>query len=165
MTIEQYAENYSKLHPKIRTVFQSYFDIDLNSVKVRMIDKTTLFRNTIFVVADTIVIVRGKFNFEFKQEPFEKDGKLWHRVNGAVDLSTDTGLQTLGHEIKHCEQWRLTPRWKYWLLYLPGVINGYIKKKQYAHKFIWWEREAIAFQKTLKFSEQEKQLFKEMQKN
>ncbi len=165
MTAEQYAEQYGKLHVKIRSVFQPYFNIDLKSVKVKLIERTDLIDATIFVVADTIVVMRSTLNFSYTQESFEKDGKLWHRGNGALDLSTDAGIQILGHEIKHCEQWRLTPRWKYLLWYLPGVVRGWIAGQRYAHRFIRWEREAITFQKTIKLSDAEKQSFKDLQKN
>ncbi len=163
MTVERYLKQHGKLHPTIRKVLQPYFEIDLKSIKVQLIDHTDLIKVTIFVIADTIIVMRGILNFPYISESFDRDGELWHRSNGAVDLSTDAGLKTLGHEIKHCEQWRLTPRWKYWLWYLPGVIAGYIKDKQYAHRFIRWEREAITFQKTLTFSEEVRQRFKAMQ--
>lgn len=159
MTCEEFAIRHRVLHPTIRRVFQPYFKIELNTVQVRVV-LTIPYKLTIFALADVIVVREGALNGEFKQESFRRDGKLWHRSNGAVDLSTDHGCQLLAHELKHCEQWRYTPRWKYWLWYLPGVVKSWVNGQRYAHRFIRWEQEAIAFQKTIKLTSEEHTSFK-----
>lgn len=163
MTVEEYIEKYERLHVKVRKALQKYFDIDLKSVEFKLIDYSPT--TTIFVIADVVVVLKGKLNYKYiATSETRDDGKLWHSNNGAVDLSTDFGIQTLAHELKHCEQWRLTPRWKYWLWYLPSLIASYASKKKYAHKFFRWEKEAAIFQQTVRLSKEEKQSFKELQK-
>lgn len=161
MTVEEYIEKYGKLHIKVRKVLQPYFKINLSSVEFKLIRYSPT--TTIFVLADVVVVVRGKLNYKYIDTTETRDGKLWHSNNGAVDLSTDFGIQTLAHELKHCEQWRLTPRWKYWLWYIPSLIASYASKKKYAHKFFRWEKEAALFQQTVRISDEQKALFKSMQ--
>ena len=161
VTVEEHAERYRKLHPDVRKALQPYFDIDLKSVKVKLIDYSPT--TTIWTLGDVIVVKRGVLNFEYKSTSEMRDGKLWHTGNGALDLSTDAGIQVLAHEIKHCEQWRLIPRWKYLLWYLPGVVRGWLAGRRYAHKYIRWERDAIAFQKTVKLSDKQLIDFKKLQ--
>lgn len=163
MTCEAYAKRYERLHPLIRKTLQSYFPkLDLNTVQIKIVTFIP-YKLTIFALADAVVVKVGKLNTEFKQESFTKDGKLWHRSNGAVDLSIPVGIQILAHELKHCEQWRNTPRWRYWLGYLPGLFKSWASGQRYAHRFIKWEREAAAFQKTVRLTEQEHKSFKLLQ--
>jgi len=150
MTVEEHVKNHGRLHPDVCLILQRFFPkLDLDTVEFKLVSSIP-FKLTIFALADVVVSKYRVLNYHFTQESFKRDDKLWHRGNGAVDLSTDVGIQTLAHELKHCEQWRNTPRRVYWLWYLPGLISSWFNGQRYAHRFMRWEREAIAFQKTVK---------------
>lgn len=153
MSVETYAKRNGKLHPTVRRILQPYFpELKLDSVKVQIVDYAPW--TTIWAMADQVIVLKGKLNYEYVSTSEMRDGKLWHRGNGALDLSTPAGIQVLSHELKHCEQWRNTSRRIYWLWYIPGLLASWISGR-YAHKFFRWEREAIAFQKTVKLTERE----------
>lgn len=160
MKIEAHAKRYGNLHPAIREALQGYFKIRLDTVEVKLVTFAPI--STIWTLADVVVAKYGTLNFELIREEHEKDGKRWTTTNRTVDLSTISGVRILAHELKHCEQWRLTPRWKYLLWYLPSLFKSYWTEKRYAHKFFRWEQEAIAFDKTIEISEMDKALFLKM---
>ena len=149
MKVEEYAKKKGRLHPAILAFLTPYFEgFDLHRVKVRITPgNTSALGTSVWVLADRIMVQRGKFNQEFRQwvSRTDADGTIWHKSNGAVDLATVPGMVILAHECFHVQKWLTRPWWSIWAVMrsLVGKLTG-----RSWHSFEW-ERQAIDFQNSV----------------
>lgn len=149
-SIEQYALEHGRLHPKAIQFLAPYFDIDLERVKVNAkLGKTSALGTSVWVLADVIMVQRGKFNQEFEQwvERTDEDGTIWHNSNRAIDLSTVHGMLTLAHECYHVQQWLTRPWWSSLTTWIADLFRSlWYERRIWSHTQSQWERQAIDFQ-------------------
>lgn len=144
ISVEQYALDHNRLHPKVVEFLQPYFikenALDLSTVRIRVYPRrTSALGTSVWVMLDTIIFRRGTFNKERGVVP------------QAVDLTTNWGMTVLAHELRHVKQWRDVPKWTYaWSLIIGVLASWKRRKRAYAHPFIPIEIEAADFQDSIR---------------
>lgn len=145
LSVEKYAEQFNRLHPQIVDILQPYFPtLDLSTVRVRVYPRvTSLLKTNIWVLLDTIIVLKGTFNTE-------EFGLQGFSVNSTINLVKPWMMATIGHELKHCQQWR-EASWSFRLYWLIKSLWVWSTPERGAwHKRMEFEREAIMFQDTLR---------------
>ncbi len=148
MTCEAYAKRYNKMHPRLTEFLQPYFKIELQRVRILVTPiQTSALDTSMWVLGNTVMMLRGKFNYEFKQWRVDKgDGKNYYDSNRAVDLSTSHGMLNMMHECYHVQQWLTRPWWMSLWTWVTDMFRSYENEKRvWAHKYSKWEQEAIEF--------------------
>ncbi len=149
MKIEEYAKIRGLLHPAITAFLAPYFEgFDLHRVKVRITaGNTSALGTSVWVLADRIMVQRGKFNKEFKQwvSRTDLDGTIWHKSNGAIDLATVPGMVILAHECFHVQKWLTRPWWSIWAV-LQSLVGKVTGRSWHSST---WEKQAIDFQHSI----------------
>ncbi len=150
MTVEDYANTYGRLHPKVIKFLQGYFDsftYDLGNVRVNVnFGATSASGSAIWVLASTVVVRKGKLNAEFKQWQVDKgDGKLWWKNNRAIDLATPGGMRVLAHECYHVMKWQTRRWWTIWAV--ARAMLGKVTGRSWHSSN--WEAQAVLFERAI----------------
>lgn len=141
MGVEEYAERFNRLHPQIVIILQPYFPtLDLSTVRVRVYPHvTSLLKTNIWVLLDTIIVLKGTFNTK-------ELGLQGFSVNATINLVKPWMMATIGHELKHCQQWR-EASWRFKIYWFFKSLWVWSTPERGAwHKRMEFEREATEFQ-------------------